>query len=620
MLSVRNNMLALNANRQLNITGGILGKSAEKLSSGYKVNRSADDAAGLAISEKMRRQIRGLTQASANAQDGISMVQTAEGALSEIHDMLQRSNELAVRAANGTLTDEDREKVDAEIQQIKTEIDSMSHRSVFNEIRLFPDDGLPPSSASREAPVYRYTLNYDRKNGLFKVENASGSAAAGVKAADAGQSVLADKIANELLPNAVKQIFDSFPSLKGATGSDTVEMELEIKYDDGPGNRLAYASCSFYPTGKPVKMSLTVDTADFSDSDAQGTGANATVLESTLAHELMHSVMQWNLTDGMTGRDGSTPYPEWFKEGTAQLAGGGFPTNWNNWLRELTDPLSGVSDTSKDADIKKGLQKYTVDGRPYGHGYLASAYVGYLASGGSAVDAAGIASGMDKVFQDLLSGKSFDEAIQNRTGKTQAQIKAMFQSGDSAVVDFVKALSFNTGANGAGSVISGGLSRGGTDILGNTAPVQAFAIKNIVDNSGSGGTSGRVRLQVGAEPWQQIGMNLFCMNTAALGIQGSNTKTESAAGNMIEEVKTAISYVSAVRSYYGALQNRLEHTIKNLDNVIENTTAAESLIRDTDMAKEMVRYTNEQILQQAGQAMLSQTNHSSDIILGLLNG
>ena len=133
---VQHNVTAMNANRQLGITTGIQAKSSEKLSSGYKINRAADDAAGLAISEKMRRQVRGLTQASANAQDGISVVQTAEGALNEVHDMLQRMNELATKAANETLQSTDRAYIDAEISQLKTEIDRTGSATQFNNQKL----------------------------------------------------------------------------------------------------------------------------------------------------------------------------------------------------------------------------------------------------------------------------------------------------------------------------------------------------------------------------------------------------------------------------------------------------------------------------------------------------
>ena len=133
---VKHNSTAMNSNRMLGVTNKSQAKSTEKLSSGYKINRAADDAAGLAISEKMRRQVRGLTQASANAQDGISCVQTAEGALAEVHDMLQRMNELAIKASNDTLSSVDRGYIDAEVQQLKTEIDRVKNTTTFNEMNL----------------------------------------------------------------------------------------------------------------------------------------------------------------------------------------------------------------------------------------------------------------------------------------------------------------------------------------------------------------------------------------------------------------------------------------------------------------------------------------------------
>jgi flagellin len=139
---VQHNLTAMNSNRQLGITTGQQAKSTEKLSSGYKINRAADDAAGLAISEKMRRQVRGLTQASANAQDGISMVQTAEGALTEVHDMLQRMNELAVKAKNGTETSKDRSFIDQEIQNLKSEIERVKDTTTFNEKELLKGNSM----------------------------------------------------------------------------------------------------------------------------------------------------------------------------------------------------------------------------------------------------------------------------------------------------------------------------------------------------------------------------------------------------------------------------------------------------------------------------------------------
>ena len=138
---VQHNMQAMNANRMLNVTTTQQSKATEKLSSGYKINRAADDAAGLSISEKMRKQIKGLDQASTNAQDGISAVQTAEGALTEVHSMLQRMNELAVQAANGTNSESDRSSIQDEIDQLTTEIDRVSETTKFNETYLLKGNG-----------------------------------------------------------------------------------------------------------------------------------------------------------------------------------------------------------------------------------------------------------------------------------------------------------------------------------------------------------------------------------------------------------------------------------------------------------------------------------------------
>ena len=252
---VQHNLVAMNANRQLLINNTKMTGKTEKLSSGYRINRAADDAAGLAMSEKMRRQIRGLTQASANAQDGISLVQSAEGAMNEIHAMLQRGTELAVKAANGTLTDDDRSMVDAEIQQLKQAIDQTAHHTVFNEMPLFPTNGTSPRSMAA-SQVYHYEISYRLSDGMILIGSENGDvpqvASSGSDALT--ESVLADKIANKLIPNAISQIFSAFPSLKNATGSDTIDMALDVSFLDGPNGTLAYAQYSYASTGKPVNM------------------------------------------------------------------------------------------------------------------------------------------------------------------------------------------------------------------------------------------------------------------------------------------------------------------------------------------------------------------------------
>lgn len=627
---VAHNLYALNANRMLGINSQKNGKTVQKLSSGYRINRSADDAAGLSISEKMRRQIRGLTRASLNAQDGISMVQCAEGALNEMHEIVQRGNELAVQAANGTLTDVEREMVDDEIQQLKQALNESAHTTVFNKMRLFPDGGASPKS------TVKYNAHYDVKcqmtDGTFTITGQADEAQSSTESGDTVSQVLADKIANKFVPNAIQQIFDAFPALKATVGSDTIEMALDISYIDGPSNTLAYAQCSFYTTGgSPFNFLIKVDSADFTDADALGTGSKAEMLESTLAHELMHSVMQYTMTDEMTGRSGEE-FPDWFVEGTAQLSGGGYTTGWNDTLTNLTSSLSDADDATKDADIAAYLQKYTAVGRPYGHGYLASAYAAYLANGTGEVSSAALAAGMNKIFADIIQdplndtdNKSFSDAILANTGLAVSSIETMFANPSADLVSFVRKLSKLTGS-GAGSVITSSLNVGGTSILGDTATTQQFQVnpdKVSVDSSGgssAGGGSGKTKiwLQLGAEADIGLEVKLFQMDADALGLGSTNVKTQIDAGNAINEFEAAIEGISKVRSYYGAMQNRLEHTINNLDNIVENTTAAESAIRDTDMAKTMVEMTNNNILQQAGQAMLAQANRHSEFIMNLL--
>lgn len=627
MLSVQTNMAALNANRQLGITTKGNAKRTEKLSSGYRINRAADDAAGLSISEKMRRQVRGLTQAAENAQDGISMVQIGEGALNEVHDMLQRANELAIKAANGTLQDVDRAMIDAEIQQLKAEIDKTGRNTTFNEIPLFPENGCSPLSTGF-MEMKAYDITYDLRDGSVMVNDAlAGPGAAGAGRANpavevSSGSALADMIANDIVPNAVKQILESFPSLKGAVGSDTIKMSLEVSYIDGKNNTLAYASFRYsYGGGKPFSMGIRVDAADFKESDIKDGGERLEVLKSTMAHELMHSVMQYTLTDGMSGRRGEK-YPTWFVEGTAQLAGGGFSGGWNDTLAYYATYLTSADDTSHDADFANYLKKFTMAGRPYGHGYLGVAYLGYLAGGGKfgpgeTVDDKTIRNGMDKIFTDLLNGKSLDAALKDHTGLETADMNKMFRDGDPALTEFVRKLAWES-KGGAGSVISGGLKEGGSSLLGSgfdpNQPFQIDPFQIRVDYSGSA----VVALQVGAEAGIHIEFDLFQMSAKALGLEDTNVKTTEDADLAIEGIKRAIGYVSNVRSYYGAIQNRLEHTIKNLNNITENTAAAESRIRDADIAEEMVHYSNDQILMQAGASVLAQANQQSQLILSLL--
>ena len=397
---VQHNLTAMNASRMLGITTGQQAKSSEKLSSGYRINRAADDAAGLAISEKMRKQIKGLDRASTNAQDGVSAVQTAEGALTEVHSMLQRMNELAVQAANGTNSESDRDAIQAEVEQLVTEIDRVAETTKFNETYLLKGD--------------------DNK------------------------------------PQIVEEVFRQ-------------------------------------PSVSMVQAVIAPDSTFDVSTEMNATGQTG-----------------YTLTSGL-----------------------------------------GVGDTWAGKTI-------VADGATVGLGQieLSDAY-------------AAEALAAQKIFDTYLSEMGLEGTVTVPNDGSATEI--MLQS--------IK---------------------------------DTFTYNDALD----------VSLHVGADSSHanKIDMQIESMDASSLGIKYVRVDGKSylQATAAIDVIAAAIQKVSTQRSDLGAIQNRLEHTIANLDNVVENTTAAESRIRDTDMAEEMVEYSKNNILAQAGQSMLAQANQSTQGVLSLL--
>ena len=410
---VQHNMQAANANRMLNVTTSAQSKSTEKLSSGYKINRAADDAAGLTISEKMRKQIKGLDRASTNAQDGVSAVQTAEGALTEVHSMLQRMNELAVQSANGTNSSTDRKAIQDEVDQLATEIDRVSETTKFNETYLLKGDSKTSTKA-----------NFMKSGYTLPAELASEGS-----------------------------------TTKDITTSEQLKKALEA--------------------GKKV----------------------------------------------------------------------------------YTDVYSATP-----ADNKQSATTLAKKGKDY-------AYVTKLYDEkGNVVSADEIANGKKADGTDLSKAKFYtsDAGVKGQANNSNIEL------------DLTKAQGFIDGKD-----VNGTLS---------------------------------FNLHVGADSDtnNKISVNIDSMSATGIGVKDLKVNTEDDATAAIDRISEAISKVSSQRSSLGAVQNRLEHTINNLDNVSENTTSAESRIRDTDMASEMVNYSKNNILAQAGQSMLAQANQSNQGVLSLL--
>ena len=487
IMVVQHNLTAMNSNRMLGITTKSQAKSTEKLSSGYKINRAADDAAGLSISEKMRKQIRGLTQASSNAQDGISAVQTAEGALNEVQDMLQRMNELAVKAANGTQSEDDRSYIQNEIDQLTTEIDRVAETTKFNETYLLKGD---------QDNEKAYTYSYATATG---------------KAATATMSTTASTKGSKIT------------TMTFNTTASADEQNEVAKLIRDQGINVQYSSKDSATTGKVVNSA----TVSLNGTDKY-TVANTTGNDYSIKDAKGNEIATFTLENANLGEkdkaDAITPGTETF---TASKATAGY----------------------KDGDTVKYYDKD-------GNGIPENALSKYFSS---TTNAAGTVSSTVKADAPLVY-----DALGNKIDAAVADI--------SAKQDLTGALTL-------------------------TLHVGADATSN-----------------------NQISVNLDAMSAKGLGVNGlkvDGTDDTNAKGS-IETIKEAIQKVSTQRSALGAVQNRLEHTISNLDNVVENTTSAESQIRDTDMATEMVKYSNNNILAQAGQAMLAQSNQSNQGVLSLL--
>ena len=487
IMVVQHNLTAMNSNRMLGITTKSQAKSTEKLSSGYKINRAADDAAGLSISEKMRKQIRGLTQASSNAQDGISAVQTAEGALNEVQDMLQRMNELAVKAANGTQSEDDRSYIQNEIDQLTTEIDRVAETTKFNETYLLKGD-----QNNEKAYTYSYAT-------------ATGKAATATMSTDTSNQ--GSKI--------------TAMTFKVTASADEQNEVAKLIRDQGIN--VQYSSKESTNTGKVVN-SATVSLNGTDKYTVTNTADNNYSIKDAKGNE----IATFTLDNGNLGeQDKAQAFTAGTETFTASKATAGY----------------------KDGDTVKYYDKD-------GNGIPENALSKYFSS---TTDAAGTVSSTVKADAPLVY-----DALGNKIDAAVADI--------SAKQDLTGALTL-------------------------TLHVGADATSN-----------------------NQISVNLDAMSAKGLGVNGlkvDGTDDTNAKGS-IETIKEAIQKVSTQRSALGAVQNRLEHTISNLDNVVENTTSAESQIRDTDMATEMVKYSNNNILAQAGQAMLAQSNQSNQGVLSLL--
>jgi flagellin len=612
-MRINHNIAALNTYRQLGSANNAQQSSMEKLASGLRINRAGDDAAGLAISEKMRGQIRGLEQAQKNSQDGISLIQTAEGALNETHSILQRMRELATQAANDTNTAEDRQEIQKEINQLTSEVNRIGNTTEFNTKKVLNAGSIDPDAVSN----------------------------------------IMDGIKNKgWLTQAEDRILDQF-GLQGNGENLTIKFE-----NDSPGGTAAYVTGS---TGT-TDQTLTIDLNDFSpssgDSGDNGSGG-AGYSDRVLAHEMVHAVMnsEFGVTD--TIEMGS-----WFKEGSAELIHGG-----DERLESyISDGAGGLDSAQVDNMVARATEllngaEWNGDSKDYAAGYLIMKYVDDQATT-SGNDMADIMTDVKSLVAANTGSDAVETAIANNTGAGDfATFVSNFSSLDAAAVgDFIN---FTDGAEADTGAI-GGSDNGGSaltaeNVFDNTTDVTADQIsKNFTATfQDPSEITSTITLQIGANTGQSFSIDLKDMRAGALNISGGageevtaedgetkayyteidssnssngvtngtnnevveyalDVSTHEKATAAIEVFDDAIAKVSSFRSELGASQNRLEHTINNLGTSVENLTAAESRIRDVDMAKEMMNQTKNSILSQAAQAMLAQANQQPQGVLQLL--
>lgn len=642
---LQHNIEAWNSDRNLKIVTKRQSKSSEKLSTGYKINRAADDAAGLTISEGMRSMIRGLNRASDNAEDGYSLLQTADGALEEIHSILQRGRELSVQAANDSNTKEDRAALQAEIDELLTEIDRIAETTEFNTMKLL--DGSKSGDTAINPLIQQNAAEKVMRQGVELAQPGvalNPVVAAGVSATS-GQISAVENALKDMVPRAVGGIINRFSS---AFNGQAVSNQIGVQLNQENSSTLAYVACSYSrdSTGKILSMNLNLTVnmnyVKFDPNNSnQIDSASKDRLEATIAHEMMHAFMDDVLPNGMLGAtegviDKSNQFPQWFKEGMAQTVAGGC-SDYNDWVNGNLGLDENTSESSISAVVTSSGNRLSsgTTASQYGTGYLACMYLGYLAGGASAVTSTVIGQGLDKLLSEIRDGKTLNQAISDNTNKKYTSIGDFQRKfGDSDSAQFIHKLlaAVETGGHGSGSVIPElnvmdaiqGAASNNTyyvpDFLTPSGYTPAAFPKPFKDG-GSGGYNGNgqaLKLQVGSLGHQGIGISIEDAHTDALGLGSISVMSFEEAGSAISDFDYAIDCVSNNRSSIGAYMNRLEHTIANLDNTSENTQAAESGLRDTDMADEMVEYSTANILAQTGQSILAQANQSKQGILQLL--
>ena len=574
-LSVNTNVASLNAQRNLNGSQTMLGRAIQRLSSGLRINSAADDAAGLAISDRFTTQISGLNTAVRNANDGVSMLQTADGALSTVSQSLQRIRELAVQAANATNSDGDKKALQQEVAQLTAEVDRVGRTTTFNGQKIFGQDETSVVGDANELAV---------QDGLQTGWLSS------------AEDLIKQYYGIQANGNPIKIEFDTF--------------------SDGPGGTLARVTAQTGSSGIGQNITLQIDMKDFVPPNPPNGGSAPFFNDRILTHEMTHAVMDATMNVGSFFANNQ----QFWMEGTAELMHGAD--------ERLYADIGGAG----GANISAVMTKVADWGTSWGgtSADYSAAYAGmrYLDQQIKAAGGDGIKDVTTYLAAD--STRTLDQALQNATHGAFtgfADLKSKFQAAGATFIGNMLSsgslANADTGAIGgadasggpvrtADSVVPDTATRTGQDQLaGFTETWEALAAKaNFAAN--------RQDLQIGANAGERLGINTFAMNGKALGIMDADVSADANA--VIMKMDRALDYINARRADLGAELGRLDSVTASLSTTVESLSASRSRILDADYATETANLTRQQILQQAGTAMLAQANQTPQQVLQLLRG
>lgn len=580
-MKIIHNISALTANGHLKKTNDALNKSLERLSSGYRINRAADDAAGMAISQKMKTQIAGLEQASRNASDGISVIQTAEGALIEVQSMLNRARELSVQAVNGTNTEEDREAIQKEITNLLEEVDRISTDTEFNTKSLL-DGNIDRKSYTSNTKVKLISLSDQVDSKKYNIEvtkvaepaKVSGTApniaaVGGITAAQAGNVVINGEkveIKEGDSEHVVRQKIRDVCNRVGA--------ELDVDTIDGT------MTITTSQSGATQKLQFSCDNPDL--AAALGLPADTTVIGSDAAITL--------------DPDAGTVV------GTAAKVDLSYPTTGNPTLAAgATIKVNGVA-----VPVTAGDDAAAV-----------AAAIAAAVAGNADADVDVADTGSTLSFEAKVAGA--DKSISIDFGT--AEVAALFGQTSTVLTQKGTGGMVEASYTNTATVVMDGNIGVITDSNGFKMQIEISDDINIPANAAAEITvldAGPMNLQVGANEGQIISVSIPEVSSKTLGLEHLNVLTADEASKGITLLDNAVKMVSDVRAKLGAYQNRLDHAIASLDETSLNLTEALSRIEDVDMAEEMTEYTQKSVLSQAGVSMLAQANEKPQTILSLL--